>query len=395
MALSTFLGANKTKKLIKASFNQFKETGPGGYTPLCLWGHKGIGKTSFINQVAKDLTKELGVPVKVISFQLSAMQPFEMSGYPYIKNVRTKDQEIDTQRYATPDFLVQAANTEGYVILFFDEINRARQEMHNALMGYLDGRGVNGHVIPKNCFMVAAANPVTEDAQYSAVTEISDEAILDRLIHVNVRTTQEETLQFIKSIPSVNPAVFNFLNEDRTGRIPEKDFSSVTASLKASDRGFSRLAEFLSFVENDSLLLESVAKGMLGDSMGQLFTDRLNSYKFVIQPEAILNEFTSANSGHKQTILSMVHPNGDSISRLDEVSKINDSLIIVLNSDPREELTKKQLKNLKAYLSIIPHDLQELLLGSKFKPNELEFFGDLLMKTLSDESIDFSKIDFR
>ena len=106
------LSIARTKKLLKHSFRQFIQFGPGGYLPLSLWGHSGIGKTTLVTQVAAELSAELSAErgrkttIRVRSFQMSAMQPFDLSGYPMIDEITYPGKRV--QRFATPEFLVEA-----------------------------------------------------------------------------------------------------------------------------------------------------------------------------------------------------------------------------------------------------------------------------------------------
>lgn len=376
---STFLTINQSKDLILASFAMSQKLGgPGKYVPLCLWGHAGIGKTAGVTQAAdliKDrLTKELGREAKVlvINFQLSCMQPFDLGGYPYTEKMTFGGRSVDVQRFAVPQWMVDG-EIGGYdaVVAFFDEINRARPEMHNTIMGILDGRGVNGHKLPKNYFVIAAANPVTDDSAYGAVTEIADQAILDRLVHVNLVPSQDEFLKFLKDKHDKNDSVYNFLISERAGfgdsksskdMWPKNDFTAITqdsTKITNTNRGFDVIETAMPFIGHIETLREAFCKGVLGDSVGQKFSDSYNKNTILIRPEEIIEKPTKATW---DTLQALVNADGTGTSRHDEVSKINDTVLGFLGRTGRKELTKKQIDNVKRYISEIPHDMREVLL---------------------------------
>lgn len=397
---STYLTINQTKNLISMSFTMAQKLGgPGKYVPLCLWGHAGIGKTAGVNQAADDikekLTKELGREAKVlvINFQLSCMQPFDLGGYPYTEKMNLGGRTVDVQRFAVPQWMVEG-EIGGYdaVVAFFDEINRARPEMHNTIMGILDGRGVNGHKLPKNYFVIAAANPVTDDSAYGAVTEIADQAILDRLVHVNVVPSQDEFLRFLKDKHDKNDSAYNFLISEREtiggkadgGMWPKNDFTAITGDgdkITHTNRGFDVVETAMPFVGHIETLREAFAKGVLGDRVGQKFSDSYNKNVIIIKPEEIIEKPTKATY---QTLAGLVNKDGTGTSRHDEVAKINDTVIGYLNRTGRPELTKKQIGNVKKYLEEIPHDFREVLLTkANFIGAEKEALAPVRQETLA------------
>jgi len=384
LAKQSKLSIARTKKLLKHNFRQFLAFGPGEYLPLDMQGHSGIGKTSLVNQVASELSEELSkernkqVTVRVRSFQMSAMQPFDLSGYPMIDETSYPGKRV--QRFATPEFLVEAemAGPDVYTILFFDEWNRARTEMHNAFMGYIDGRGVNGHSIPRNVFCVAAANPVTEDSAYGAVTDVDDQAILDRLIHVNVIPTTQEFMDFLYSDKKSHTAMQAFLEEDKS-RMPNNDFEGITATIRSTNRGCVNTARAVNFVtdEEDALdrkaLIRAVAQGILGDKAGDLFVERFGQCEFLTTPEElILKGSTEAFGKIKAAVGKDI--NGE--NRLDQVSKVTQNVIRFLNDPNRTELNATQGKRLIKFVDMVPQDMKsQVLKKSKFTDNEKDILG--------------------
>lgn len=393
LANQSKLSIARTKKLLKHNFRQFLAYGPGEYLPLDMQGHSGIGKTSLVNQVAKELAAELTeergrkINVRVRSFQMSAMQPFDLSGYPMIDETTFPGKRV--QRFATPEFLVEAemAGEDTYTILFFDEWNRARTEMHNAFMGYIDGRGVNGHSIPRNVFCVAAANPVTEDSAYGAVTDVDDQAILDRLIHINVIPTASEFMDFLYGDKPSHTAMQAFLEEDKD-RLPNNDFEGITSTIRQTNRGCVNTARAVAFVaeEKDALdrkaLIRAVSQGILGDAAGDLFSERFGQCEFLTTPEELIMK---GSTDAFAKIKSAVGKDINNENRLDQVSKVTQNMIRFLNEVNRPELNKTQAKRLNKYLDLVPQDMRsQVLKKSKFSESELDELGfrERTMETL-------------
>jgi RNA-binding protein YhbY len=394
LAKQSKLSIARTKKLLKHNFRQFLAYGPGGYLPLSLEGHAGIGKTSLVNQVAKELAESLSkernkkITIKVRSFQMSAMQPFDLSGYPMIDENTYPGRRV--QRFATPEFLVEAemAGPDTYTILFFDEWNRARTEMHNAFMGYIDGRGVNGHEVPRNVFCVAAANPVTDDGDYGAVTEVDDQAILRRLIKINVVPTSTEFMDFLYGDKTAHTAMQAFLEEDKS-RMPKNDFEGVTSKIRNTNAGNVDLARAVTFVAEEidvidrKALIRAVAQGIIGDSAGDLFVERFGQCEFLTTPEELILKGSSDAFGK---IKAAVGKDVNGENRLDQVTKVVQNMIRFLNEPGRTDLNKTQATRLNKFLDLVPQDMRsQVLKKSKFtdKENKEYGLGERLVETLN------------
>jgi MoxR-like ATPase len=404
MALSTYLSLGKTKELIKASFRQFQVRGPGGYVPLCLWGEKGIGKTTSVKDAVKELreelSKELGKPVnvKLTILKLGSMQSFTINGYPMINERTIKNPqgldvaslEILEQKHASPKFLVDSYAVD-YHVVFVDEINRARPEMHNAIMGMLDGDGINEHAIPKNTFIVSAANP--SSASYTNVTDMDDEALLDRMVHINVATTVDETLSYMQGDKSIDKTIYQYLTQD-TANIQKKDgFPTVTKSLIPADRSYANIGRLVPFVRHDRELFEATAKGILGDNDGDSYVSRFGVLENIYTPEDILNGLTKRI---KEDLVSMTKPTEAGADRVDVVAKIAHSVTLYLRDERRKDMTKKQMSNLKEFLEITPHSIKETFLTKTFfTDKELPNFREQIIESTDTDSVPLGDLNFR
>ena len=427
-----FLNLNQTKDLILSSFNQFYSLGGAGkYVPLILWGEKGIGKTSAVKQATEligkkaqetegkegfrvlfntktiydsgnldDLTDEEILTVQLSILKLGAMQPFTVNGYPQITTTTVKDKKgiernMQTQSHAMPKFLVDSYKVD-YHVLFVDEVNRSHPDMHNAVMGLLDGDGINEHPIPENTFILAAANPPNEN--YGNAVEMEDEALLDRGIHVNVATSKEETLRYMKVDKTIDERMLTFLNDDND-RIQKKDnFSPLTGidheGRFHSDRSIAQVGRFIPFLENKNQL-EAVAKGLLGNNLGDLLVDRLGRSEVILQPNEILEGLSPAK---KKEIQKLVNPSAEEeeAQRLDMISKINMALILHFEDQTREELNETTKENLNEYLQMIPHDIREEFLNkATFTENENVLMGKEIVDATTEGGPRFEDLEFR
>jgi hypothetical protein len=192
---------------------------------------------------------------------------------------------------------------------------------------------------------------------------------------------------------SIDRTMFNFLSEDHSRIQVKTNYEPVTKHLVGSDRADAMVGRFIKHVKRNPLLAEAVAKGLLGDNDGQLYVDRLNQFESIYSPEDVLNKM---NKGMADTIKQYCVPTEEGVSRLDIVSRLNDSLILFLNNDGRKELTQKQINNLKTYLDSVTHDNKSMIVSkSKFIGKEKKAFEAVTLEVLTEDSSSFTDIEFR
>jgi len=129
---------------------------------ILLIGQHGTGKTETIRALAA----ELGLKVK--SYSCSTLDPYtELCGVPV---PRTDDQGREYLKLVRPIDIDEAD------IVFFDELNRARPEVQDAVLEIINEGTINGELLPKLKCCIAAINP--PNGEYK-VDEL-DPALMDR-----------------------------------------------------------------------------------------------------------------------------------------------------------------------------------------------------------------------
>jgi hypothetical protein len=139
--------------------------------PVCVWGSRGIGKTSQIKSFChkNDLDIVIYHPAHDVSGQ-------DIVGQPQI------DPASGRVTYATPEFL-PAGDDAGQGVWFIDEINRGNDAVLAGLMEPL-GEGTisqSGWHIPDGWQIVVAANP--HETEY--MVKPLDTAMVSRMLHYN------------------------------------------------------------------------------------------------------------------------------------------------------------------------------------------------------------------
>jgi len=110
--------------------------------PTFLWGAPGIGKSSIVKQIAKDMD------VAFIDLRLALMDPTDLKGIPFY------DKESHTALWAPPAFLPR----DGEGILFLDELNSAAPSVQSSAYQLILDRKVGEYELPDGWAIVAAGN---------------------------------------------------------------------------------------------------------------------------------------------------------------------------------------------------------------------------------------------
>ena len=137
--------------------------------PLMIWGSSGYGKTSIVRDFARKNQFELVVLHAQYLDPLALFIPStsEMKELGFVKSYPSET-------------LHHIFNAKTKMVLFLDELTRAREETFNILTELLLDRRVNGYKVPGHVLIVAASNFMEED---SGVRELPD-AVMQRLTHL-------------------------------------------------------------------------------------------------------------------------------------------------------------------------------------------------------------------
>jgi MoxR-like ATPase len=154
-------------------------------TPF-LWGPHGIGKTSIIAQLGKE------VGYNVVTVMLSQKEAVDIAGVLY--TYEDKDLGMSVTASHPPKWFATAIK-RGKVILFFDEFNLARRETSNAAYQIILDRVLEGLELPDTCFVVAAGNP--QDERYDVVA--MPENLIDRFLHIRCEADLESFYGWAKT----------------------------------------------------------------------------------------------------------------------------------------------------------------------------------------------------
>lgn len=165
---------------------------------MFIWGKPGLGKSSMVKQMAKDLGLEF------VDVRLSQLSPTDLRGLPVV------NRETGTMSWAPPNFLPKADAAPG--ILFLDEFNMAGSAMQSISQQLILDRQIGDYVLPDTWTIIAAGNRASDRA---AVNEMPA-PVANRFIHFNAEPDLNDfktwAYQFLKVSQKTIGTLTGFLN---------------------------------------------------------------------------------------------------------------------------------------------------------------------------------------
>lgn len=228
-----------------------------------IWGHAGIGKTTVVKQYAKDKGYQF------FPFYLGTQSDLgDILGLAsFVKD--ENGSEIATT-FATPVWLKNTidfceANPDSGAIIFLDEFNRARRDILNGMFSFALDKKFHTLQLPKNCHIIAAGNPPTEEY---FVTDVDETALMARFTHIKLEPSFDEWITYAKG-GSFEPTLLSFLADQP--QLLEDSKTDFKLPVKVDRRAWARLDRLFK-VGTPIELLEQLANGIIG-------IERLVAYK--------------------------------------------------------------------------------------------------------------------
>lgn len=186
--------------------------------PVVLWGDRGVGKSSIVRQVAK----ELGIPY--IDLRLATQEVSDLIGIPTVGIDPTSGKK--KTYWARPEWFPGDDTPKG--ILFLDEMNRAPRDVTQATFQLVLDKRLHTHVLPPGWRIVAACNYF---GSYD-VREL-DEAMMSRFAHIDVEASHHAVCDYALEV-GWESRVINFLRSNPKMLISTHEDKGETAPQKYS-----------------------------------------------------------------------------------------------------------------------------------------------------------------
>lgn len=325
------------------NITHFKESLPYFFkaevTPF-VWGHAGIGKTETIKQVAKDL-----------GYHFFALYLGTMSDLGDILGLQEFIDNGDGTKstsFAIPQWLKKAIiyceeNPDSGAVIFLDEFNRARRDIMNGMFSLALDKQFHTLKLPKNCHIVAAGNPPTDEY---FTTDVDETALMARFCHIKLEPSIPEWTTYAKA-SSIDPSLIGFI-QDQPNLLEDKR-SEFDLPVKVDRRAYSRLDKFFK-LNTPSHIMESLMPGIIG-------LERTVAYK------QYMKEIDKPLSGEQ--VLAHIRP--DLIEKWSNIENVAASFLNITcenlqttmtdKNEKKSVLTAAEKSNLMWFLSTVPKDV--------------------------------------
>lgn len=286
---------------------------------IMLAGRHGIGKSEILKNHFTSIGK------KVVTFFCSqAADPGDIIGLPRY------NEETGKTEFALP-WWFPIDNTP--VVLFLDELNRARPEILQVVMDLTLNRTLAGKHLPEGSQIISAVN-IGDEYQ---LTDL-DPALLSRFNVYLFEPTPSEWLKWAKSA-GVNNAVTSFIesNIKYLDQVAPED--SETMNKYADRRAWCRVSDIMNTNPKFTTALKKLICGIVGAGAGVMFYDYAKNRK-TLTPDMLLLDFDN----NTQYLSGFT---------LNDYMSLNTSIssFIQLNADKLEDSSDTMASNLLKYFN--------------------------------------------
>lgn len=221
---------------------------------IMLIGKHGIGKSEILTAHFK----EQGM--KVVTLFLGQMSdPGDIIGLP--SRVETKDHQghVTSQTDFTPPYWFPIDGQP--IVLFLDELNRARPEILQTVMDLTLNRKLAGKALPEGSHVIAAVN----DGEEYQLTDL-DPALVSRFNIYEFKPTAEEWLNWAVS-EKLDGRVINFIQNNPTWLDGDKDdkkqdYNGLEKS--ADRRAWKKVSDIMLRVDTIKDIHKRIIAGIVG-----------------------------------------------------------------------------------------------------------------------------------
>lgn len=283
---------------------------------IMLTGRHGIGKS----QILTHYFESKGM--RVVALFLGQMSdPGDLLGLP------TKDEATGKTAFMPPYWFPVDGQP---VVLFLDELNRARPEILQTVMDLVLNRKLAGRLLPEGSRIISACN----DGDEYQLTDL-DPALVSRFNIYTFRPTVEEWLLWATR-KGLDERVINFIQTnpellDRSGDTKEEQGLEKDPDRRA----WEKVARVMENISDPKQVHQKIVAGIVGvQAAARLF---LSLQKGLLTPQELLADFKSA----KQQLDKY---------QLHQLSLVNDTLCRFFETEQFETMERTLVReNLKAY----------------------------------------------
>jgi hypothetical protein len=208
--------------------------------PVFMWGAPGIGKSALVRRFAA------AVGMECVSLLGSQLAPEDLLGIPKIDG--------ECSRFYPPASIVRSQP----FVLFLDELNASSHEIQKAFYSLILEQRAGEYRLPAGTIVIGAGNR----ARDAAIVKPMPSALINRLVHVHLRSDHRQWPEWAINEGSIHPWVVQYiqLRPDHLWNEPPKHEEAFS-----TPRSWHMLSDALnSFGEKISdSMIEALAFGLL------------------------------------------------------------------------------------------------------------------------------------
>lgn len=342
-------------------------------TPF-IWGHAGVGKTTSVKQWAESHGYQF------FAFYLGTQSDSgDILGlYEFVRNSEGKAESVD---YAIPQWLFNAIeycknNPNSGAVIFLDEFNRGRRDIMQGMFSFALDKKFHTIQLPKNCHIIAAGNPPTDEY---FTTDVDDTALMARFVHVKLEPTFSEWVDYAKH-KNFEHTLVGFIQEQP--QLLEEARTEFKLPVKVDRRSFERLSRLFS-IHTPMHLLEQLMFGIIG-------LERTVAYQQYLKESDKPLTGTEVLSKSKWSLIEKWCASENVMASLLNLSCDNLVQEIAMLSTEKQVLNKTEKHNLMVFLSTVPKDISFPLIKKLVQDGNTtfkDFYTDSLYETQMQELV--------
>ena len=296
---------------------------------IMLVGNHGIGKS----EILTEYFSAKGIPV-VPLFLGQMSDPGDLLGIP------SKNEKTGKTDFIPPYWFPLDGKP---IVLFLDELNRARPEILQTIMDLALNRKLAGRKLPEGSRIISAVN---EGNQYQ-LTDL-DPALVSRFNIINFKPSVQEWLLWARR-NKCDSRLLAFIEENAIwlDRDPDAKEGADTGLMKTPDRrGWKRVSDIINGQEELGAVYQKAISSIVGAKATSAFLTSLSTSRLLSGKEVLLHL-----DDHLQTLAG--YP-------LHDISAINDAIYRYLEVEKVPASDEKIIcNNLDAYFSFLTKEKKE------------------------------------
>ena len=324
---------------------------------IMLVGKHGIGKseilTSYFNSKG----------MKVVTLFLGQMaDPGDIIGIPSKVEKQDADGKATSRTDFTPPYWFP--QNDQPIVLFLDELNRARPEILQTVMDLTLNRKLAGKALPEGSHVISAVN----DGDEYQITDL-DPALVSRFNIYEFKPTVEEWLNWAVS-QGLDERVINFIQDNPTWL--DGDSSDYKGLEKSADRrAWKHVSDIMLKVKDIKDIHKRIIAGIVGAGAAAAFIQSTLQHKAITGKDLLLKYDKVIKTVEKY--------------QLHEFAILNESVFRFLENTKLNEREKKlAAKNLGQYIDF---------LRTKKKKEALANFTSIFEKGTYEQAIAFMVVN--